>query len=94
MAYKVASGIVSAIVPVVVWLFATFETAEGAEQWRVQHQQAINCRTVADLRAQIRGLTERLRFDSALTSEQRAWLQQQIANIQADIRRLDPNGIC
>lgn len=93
-AAKMTVAGVTVCMAVVTFLFTTFETAAGAESWRTQHQQAITCRTVADLRAQIRGLMERLQFDMSLTPSQREWLKQEIHNIQNEIARLDPYGRC
>lgn len=89
-----AAGLLVMASALLVWLPTPFHTdAEAAQLWQ-QHEQAITCRTVAELRVEVRALTERLRFDPGLTAEQREWLRQEIANIQAEIQRLDPNGRC
>jgi hypothetical protein len=94
VAAKWTSGAVTTIAAAVVWLFATFETTAQSQQKWVQHNQAINCRTVYELQKDVRGLTEQLKFDISLTAERREWIKQQIENLQAEIRRIDPNGIC
>jgi hypothetical protein len=94
MAAKLATTAVATLSAAVVWMFATFETAAQAQQTWAQHNQAISCRTVYDLQKDIRGLTEQLKFDTSLTNERREWIKQQIANIQAEIRRIDPSGAC
>jgi hypothetical protein len=94
VAAKWTSGAVATIASAVVWMFATFETAAQSEQKWSSHNQAISCRTVYDMQKQIRGLTEQMKFDTSLTAEQREWIKQQIDNIQAEIRRIDPNGVC
>jgi hypothetical protein len=94
VAAKWASGAVATIASAVIWLFATFETAAQSQQKWVQHNQAINCRTVYELQKDIRALTEQVKFDKTMTDERREWIKLQIANLQAEIRRIDPNGIC
>lgn len=75
-------------------MFTMFETKAGSGQKWAEHNQAIVCRQVYELQKDVRGLTERLQFDNRLTQEQRNWIHQQIANLQAEIQRLDPNGVC
>ena len=92
-----ARVLVVSLIPVIwgawVWLFSTFETAESAEQkWR-EHNQAIACRTVYELKAEIRGKEERLVHDKTLP-ETRAWLREQIKQLREDIQRIDPDGRC
>lgn len=94
MAAKLATGLITVAASAVVWLFTTFETsAQSVQRWE-QHNQAITCRTVYQLQRDIRALTERLKFDASLTEDQRVWIQQQIANLWSEVRRLDPNGTC
>lgn len=93
LGWKIGTGGI-AVAAAFMGYLSTFHTdAEAADLWQ-QHEQAITCRSVTELRMQIRSLTERLQFDRSLTPEQRDWLRQEIANIQAEIARLDPGGRC
>ena len=93
-AAKMTATVIPILGGAVVWMFSTFETAGASEQKWQAHNQAITCRTVYELQSQIRAYLERLRFDGALSPNDRLWIEQEIVNLQADIKRLDPNGIC
>ena len=90
--------IVVAVVPVMwaawVWLFTTFETAESSEQKWTFHNQAIACKTVYELKAQIRAKEAQVQFDKTLTRDDRAFIQNQIQNVHDEIARIDPDGKC
>lgn len=91
---KMTAATVPILAATVMWLFTTFETASGSQQKWAQHNQAIACRTVYELEERIRAYIERLRFDTSLSSEDRAWIDREIDNLQEKIKRIDPNGTC
>lgn len=94
MAAKMTSVVVPVLAAMVTWLFVTFETASGAEQKWVQHNQAISCRTVYAMQAEIRRYLERLKRDVELTEADQNWINQEIEALQKDIQRIDPEGVC
>lgn len=89
---------VVALIPVMwaawVWLFTTFETAQSAEQKWTAHNQAIACKTVYELKAQIRTKEAQIQFDKTLTQEDKEFIQSQIDNVHDEIARIDPEGKC
>jgi len=93
MAVKMASGAIGTAVAVLVYLQTYHTDAEAAQLWE-QHQQAEACRTVAQLKTEIRAKETQIQFDKTLTEEDRQWLREQIKAIQDDIVRFDPNGVC
>jgi len=90
--------LVISVIPVIwaawVWLFATFETAETSEQKWAFHNQAIACKTVYELKAQIRTKEAQIQFDKSLTLEDKAFIQNQIVTVNDEIARIDPDGKC
>lgn len=98
MAYKIASGAVGTVLTVIGaatgWMFATFETADAAEQKWAQHNQAIACSRVYEWQAEIRRYLEQLRRDVTLTAADREWISQEIEELRENVRRLDPDGRC
>lgn len=93
-AAKMTATAVPVLAAAVIWMFATFETATGADQKWQQHEQAITCRTVYEMKAEIRAYLKELQSNPNLTPEDRDWIRTEIAALQADIQRLDPNGKC
>lgn len=91
---KMTASAVTALAAAVTWMFVTFETASGAEQKWAEHNQAITCRTVYELKAQIRDYMGQLRSGRNLTQQDIDWIKAEIDNLQEDIKRLDPNGVC
>jgi hypothetical protein len=94
----VAKIVTVALIPTLwagwVWLHTTFETAQASEQKWQAHNQALACRTVAELRAQIRALQAQAQFDKSLSPADQSFIQKQIEGIQNEIRRIDPKGVC
>jgi len=93
-AYKIASAGITAAALVVGWMFATFETATAAEQKWSAHNQAIQCRTVYEIEAEIERYAYELRFGNQLTAADRDWINLQIERLREKIRRIDPQGKC
>lgn len=91
---KLTVSTVGVLFTAVVWMFTTFETAAGSEAKWNQHNQAIQCRTVFQLKTEIRRYREQLRLDKSLSDEDRAWINDEIVLLQKDIDRLDPKGQC
>jgi len=87
-------AIVASIAAAFLWLFSTFETADASEAKWTQHERAIACRTVYDLEKDIEKYLERLRFDTALTDDDRKWIRERIDVLNKKIERLDPEGDC
>jgi len=85
---------VGTLAAAVSWLFVTFETSAGSEQKWQQHNQAITCRTVYELQAEIRGYLKKLELASNLSPQDIAWIEAEIEALQENIKRLDPDGIC
>lgn len=94
MAAKLAVPAIGGTAAAVLWLFTVFETTAASDQKWQYHNQAIQCRTVYELEQQVQMYLERLRFDQSLTDSDRAWIRQQIEQLQQKIQRLDPNGVC
>lgn len=94
MAAKMTATVVPVLAAAVVWMFSTFETAQGADEKWAQHNQAIACRTVYELQAQIRSYLKELQLNPGLTDAQRQWIDREIENLREEIRRIDPNGAC
>lgn len=94
VAAKMTAGIVPVLAAVVGWLFVTFETSSASEQKWAAHNQAIACRTVYEIEAEIQRSLEQLRFDPSLTEADREWIKEKIRNLQDKIKRIDPNGVC
>lgn len=94
MAAKLTAAIVPVLAGVVAWMFTTFETTSASDQKWEMHNQAIACRTVYEWKAEIRAKTEQLRHDKSLSEADRKWLEQEIKNLQEDIKRIDPKGVC
>jgi hypothetical protein len=94
MSIKLTVPAVTAVVGAIGWMFVTFETVAASEQKWQYHNQAITCRTVYELEHQVQTYMERLRFDQSLTSNDRTWIKEQIAQLQQKINRLDPKGVC
>lgn len=92
-AWKLLTAIAVGVTATAVYL-TTFQTDAEAGEWRAGHLQAETCRTVQELKAEIREKEAQIRFDRALTDEDREWLREQIAAIREDIRRYDPDGKC
>lgn len=91
--YKSLSLMAAGIVATAAYL-QTYQTdAEAAEKW-AQHDQAIACRTVTQLKAEIRAKEAQIQFDKTLSPADKKWLQEQIQQIKTDIRRYDPKGQC
>lgn len=91
--YKSLSLLAAGIVATAAYL-QTFQTdAEAAEKW-AQHDQAIACRTITQLKAEIRAKEAQMQFDKSLSDDDKKWLRKQIEQIKADIRRYDPKGQC
>jgi hypothetical protein len=88
-----AVGLAAMLVGFSAWTAALHTDAEASELWQ-QHAQAEACRTVLQLRVEVRELETRLKFDATLTPDQRAWLQRQMEAILRDIARYDPHGVC
>ena len=91
---KLVCYLVGAFAAALLWLYTNFETVSASDQRWDAHNQAIACKTVADLRAQAREIETRLQFDTSLTTEGRTFLQNQLRQIQAEIDRIDPNRMC
>ena len=94
----IARIVVISIVPVLwgvwAWMFATFETAESAElKWK-NHNQAIACRTVYELKNKNESRQAQLQFDRTLSAEDKEFIKKQIDETKKDIQRIDPNGEC
>jgi hypothetical protein len=86
--------VVPALFAAVGWMYLTFETANAAQQKWVQHNQAIACKAVYDLQAQIRVYIERLKLDRSLTQTDRDWIDAEIKRLHNQIKHIDPNGVC
>lgn len=93
-AYKIASAGITVAALVVGWMFATFETAAGAEQKWSAHNQAIQCRTVYEIEAEIEKYAYQLRFGADLTQADKDWIKLQIERLREKVRRIDPQGKC
>lgn len=90
---KMTTAAIAAIVGAMTWIFATFETTAASDQKWQQHNQAITCRTVYELKSQVRDYLKQLQL-AHLTPQQIDWIKKEIDALNADIRRLDPNGVC
>lgn len=93
MAVKGVAGLAAAVTAALMWLFATFETqAQSQQQWQY-HQQAVTCNRVSELRL----LVERIRWelkDPNMPQHIREAKAQELAYLEREIARLDPNGVC
>lgn len=69
-----------------------FETVVASEQKWAEHNRALACKTVADLRAEIRSLETRIEFTN--DQQKRDFLLRQIQQIRDEIARIDPKGEC
>ena len=69
-----------------------FETVAASEQKWASHNRALACKTVADLRAEIRALETKIEFTN--DQQKREFLQRQIAQIRSEIARIEPEGGC
>lgn len=69
-----------------------FETVTAAEQKWAAHNQALICKTVSDLRQEIRALE--IEAKHADTADMRDFLLAQIQQIRDEIARIDPDGVC
>ena len=94
MAHKISTGAVTSLALVVIWLFATFETADGAEMKWSQHNQAIACRTVYEYETQIAQHRERVRFDKSISAADKTWIKEEIERLNKLVARIDPGGSC
>lgn len=90
---KMTASAVGVLAAAVTWMFVTFETASGSDQKWAEHNQAITCRTVYEMKAQIRDYMGQLR-SGRLSQQDIDWIKAEIDNLQEDIKRLDPNGVC
>lgn len=91
---KLTVWAVGVIVASLTWMFAMFETTAASDQRWAQHNQAITCRTVYELKSQVREYLKRLELDRSLTPQQTEWIKKEIDALNEDIKRLDPNGQC
>lgn len=92
-AWKFVTVLAAAVLATSAWIGTLHTDAEASELWE-QHQRAEVCRTVAQLKAELRELETRLQFDVNLTAKQHEWLKQQAKDIREEIRRYDPHGTC
>lgn len=89
---KATTVITAAVAGAIMWLLSTFETTTASELKWVQHNQAIACNKVYDLKKEMREYLEKRK--DATTDADREFYETQIAVIQEEISRLDPNGQC
>jgi len=94
VAHKLATAAVTSLAAVVIWLFSTFETSQGAEVKWSQHNQAIACRTVYEYEKQISRYRERIQFDKSMSADDKIWINAEIARLGGLVERIDPNGAC
>ena len=89
---------VVAIIPLMwaawVWLFTTFETVQSSELKWVSHNQAIACKTVYELKTQIRAKEAQIQFDKTLPQDDKQFIQNQIDKVNEEITRIDPEAKC
>lgn len=94
VAGKMTVSAVVTLAAAVTWMFATFETASGSEEKWEQHNQAIACRTVYELKAEIRVYLRDMKNNPNLTQQNIDAIKEEITALQEDIKRIDPNGAC
>ena len=89
---KVLGTAVTLCAAAIMWMFSTFETSASSELKWTQHNQALQCRTVYSLQKELREAMEKRH--RATSAEDKAYYDQQIQYLQAEIKRIDPDGVC
>jgi len=92
MFVKATTGITVAVAAGLMWMLSTFETTTASELKWTQHNQALQCRTVYNLQKELRDTMEKRRH--ATSTADQAYYDQQIQYLQAEIKRIDPDGVC